>query len=237
MSFLGLIGPWICDFAEISQPLCDITHGGQHLAMTDLDSWHQTRIYYLKQALSSVSRLTWLYQTFQSLCLWKRQRSKCLSTTDGAMVACLRAVAAATEAVLVTADIVAMCTLTVTVTTQAEWFVDHVSPNPCTVLNTSSLLPAAEEGEPHSCLEVVDITSKPCDDLFDPPSPNPDMILFVDGLALHEGGTPQVSYAACNHCHVLESAHLPGQLFALTRVFILWVGNHHLHWLCLCCES
>ncbi|XP_026189541.1 uncharacterized protein LOC113146384, partial [Mastacembelus armatus] len=59
MSFLGLAGycrPWIRNYAEISQPLNDITHGGKHLAMTDDLTWTltaETAFTELKQALSS----------------------------------------------------------------------------------------------------------------------------------------------------------------------------------------
>ncbi len=63
MSFLGLAGychPWICDFAEISRPLYDITHGEKHLAMTDFLTWTseaEKAFTDLKKALSSSSCL------------------------------------------------------------------------------------------------------------------------------------------------------------------------------------
>lgn len=128
MSFLGLIGPWIHDFAEISQLLCDITHGGQHLAMTDRLTWTpdtEQAFTDLKQVLSSPPCLHLPDYTkpfnlcvsekgvYMSAVLMVAGNAQRLSTTDRAMVACPGAVAAVSEAFLVTADIVAMHTLTV----------------------------------------------------------------------------------------------------------------------------
>ena len=91
------------------------------------------------------------------------------------MVACLKAVAAATEAVLATMDIVAMCHLNVHVPHAIKSFIyrkknahltpakllhwknvllkmAHVTLKQNTVFNPSILLPTAQDGDPHPCL-------------------------------------------------------------------------------------
>lgn len=72
----------------------------------------------------------------------------------------------------------------------------HVTLKHCTGLNPSTLLPTAQDGEPHPCLEVVDAVSKPRDALFDI---NPDSVIFVEGYALRNptDGSPCVFYAIC----------------------------------------
>uniref|UniRef100_A0A7N8WJ00 ribonuclease H n=1 Tax=Mastacembelus armatus TaxID=205130 RepID=A0A7N8WJ00_9TELE len=284
MSFLGLAGycrPWIRNYAEISQPLNDITHGGKHLAMTDDLTWTltaETAFTELKQALSSTPCLGLPDHTkpfnlfvserngFMSAVLTQqhgdKQRpigyySKYLSITERGMVPCLRAVAATTEAVLATTDIVAMSPLTVhvphavhslilqaktahlTPARQMHWqnillTMSHVTLKRCTVLNPSTLLPTAEDGEPHSCLELVEATANPRDDLFDTPLVNAEAVFFVDGSSMRNpsNGAPCVAYAVCTEYDIIESARLPShlsaqaaELFALTRAFILGTGK------------
>lgn len=54
----------------------------------------------------------------------------------------------------------------------------HVTLKRCIVLNPSTSLPTAEDGELHSCLEVVDTMSKLHEALFDTPLSNPDTVFF-----------------------------------------------------------
>lgn len=104
------------------------------------------------------------------------------------MVACLKAVAAGTKAVLNPVDIVAMSSLNVLVlhavystllsyrkknahlTPTRLLFLQNVLLTTthvtlCTVLNPSTLLPTAQDQQPHLCLEVVNTVSKPRDAL------------------------------------------------------------------------
>lgn len=100
--------------------------------------------------------------------------SKRLDSVARGLVPSLRAVAAATEAVLACADLLAMCPMTVhvphavhAIVSQARtahltparllhWqnvllTMSHVTLCRCTVLNPATLLPTEDDGEPHSC--------------------------------------------------------------------------------------
>lgn len=87
----------------------------------------------------------------------------------------------------------------------------HVTLKRCTGLNPSTLLPTAQDGEPHPCLEVADIVSEPQDALFDPPLINPNWVFFVDGSAMRNptDGSPCVSYVLCTENAIVEDAKLP----------------------------
>ena len=183
--------------------------------------------------------------------------SKRLDNVARGLLPCLRAVEPATAAVLATADIVAMHPLTVHVPhavhaliTQARTAhltparllhyqnvlltMAHVTLKRCTVLNPANLLPTEDDGDPHSCMELLDVMSKPRLDLTDAEVPNSDLILYVDGSAQRckDTGEPLVAYAVCSDTSIMESAKLPAhlssqaaELFALTRACILAEGK------------
>ena len=183
--------------------------------------------------------------------------SKRMDSVARGLVTCLRAVEATTLAVLACADIVAMHPLTVHVPHAVHALISqartahltparllhyqnvlltmaHVTLKRCTVLNPATLLPTEEDGDPHECVQLVDIMSKPRPDLTDVALTNPDFIFYVDGSAQRckDTGEPLVSYAVCSDTAIVESARLPGhlssqaaELFALTRACILAKGK------------
>ncbi|XP_034630793.1 uncharacterized protein LOC117879629 [Trachemys scripta elegans] len=105
----------------------------------------------------------------------------------------------------------------------------HITLARCPVLNPASLLPGPEDGEPHDCVSVTSVLSRPRDDLLDVPLQNPDLIYFVDGLCLRDSkGKLVAGYAVCSAYAVIESAFLPSvfssqvaELVVLTRACIL----------------
>ena len=122
------------------------------------------------------------------------------------LLPCLRSVAAATEAVLACADIVAMRPMTVHLLHSVFFLISQarteqltparllhwknvlltkpqVTLKLCTVLNPAILLPTQSDGDAHDCSEVVDLFCKPRLDLQDGPIPSSDSIYFVDGCA------------------------------------------------------
>ena len=158
---------------------------------------------------------------------------KRISTAERGMVACLKAVAAATEAVLTPIDIVAMCPFNVHVPhavkslnlqeknihlTPAKlqhWqnlllTMAHVTLKQSTVFNPSILHLAAQDGKPHPCLEVVNTVAKPRDALFDTSLINHNSVFFVDGSAMRNPthGSPCVSYEICTSHNIVASANL-----------------------------
>lgn len=154
---------------------------------------------------------------------------ECLHTVARALLPCLHSVAAATEAVLACADIVAMRPLTVHVPHSVFSLIPqartahltparllhrqnvlltmwHVTLNRCTVLNPASLHPTQSDGDAHDCSVVVDLLCKPRPDLQDVTIPNGDLICFVDGRAKRSSsGDPVASYAVCTP-HSIEEA-------------------------------
>ena len=284
MSLLGVAGycrPWIPDYAEIIEPLSALIYGGKKLAMSDSLIWTTealNALTILKQALTRspclglpnhdkpfnlfVSEKEGFMSAVLTQAHGDKQRpvgyfSKRLDGVARGMVPCLRAVEAATVAVLVSADIVAMHPLTVHVPHAVHALISqartahltparllhyqnvlltmaHVTLKRCTVLNPANLLPTADDGEPHECMQLVDVMSKPRPDLIDTAYPNSDLILYVDGSAQRckDTGVPLVSYAVCSDTSVIESARLPGhlssqaaELFAVTRACILSKGK------------
>ncbi|XP_066506392.1 protein NYNRIN-like [Hoplias malabaricus] len=147
--------------------------------------------------------------------------------------ACLRAVAAAEKAVLASRDIVAYSPLTLLVPhavhrilqdqkvshlSAQRWLRYHTTlldmPNitvkRCTSLNPATLLPTAEDGEPHDCVAVLTETCTPRLDLKDEPLTNPDLVLFVDGSASRDQhGVNKVGCAVVTASEVLVAKPLP----------------------------
>ncbi|XP_034781882.2 uncharacterized protein LOC117973465 [Acipenser ruthenus] len=223
MTLLGMAGycrAWIPDYAAVTQPLADLIHGHK-MTMKDTIDWTPdglTALKKLKQLLSSPPCLGLLDHSkpfnlfvcekggFMLAVLTQehggKQRpvafySKRLDNVARGLVCCLRAVAAATEAVLASADLVAMCPLTVHVPhavhaliSQAKtahltparllhyqnvlMTMSHVVLKRCTVLNPATLLPTEadgepHDGEPHDCTTLVEQVCKPRPNLTDVP--------------------------------------------------------------------
>ncbi len=82
----------------------------------------------------------------------------------------------------------------------------HLNIERCTTLNPSSLLPTAEDGDPHDCLaETVKIVL-PRPDLEDTPYERPDMTLFVDGSCKkNPDGTNATGYAVVTSTSVVKA--------------------------------
>ncbi|XP_066536095.1 protein NYNRIN-like [Hoplias malabaricus] len=80
----------------------------------------------------------------------------------------------------------------------------------CTSLNPATLLPTAEDGEPHDCVAVLTETCTPRLDLKDEPLTNPDLVLFVDGSASRDRhGVNKVGCAVVTASEVLVAKPLP----------------------------
>uniref|UniRef100_A0AAQ4RQ79 ribonuclease H n=1 Tax=Gasterosteus aculeatus aculeatus TaxID=481459 RepID=A0AAQ4RQ79_GASAC len=152
---------------------------------------------------------------------------------------CLRAVAAAERAILASRDIVGYSDVTLMVPhavshilhaqktshlSAQRWLRYHTTllelPNVivkrCNVLNPATLLPTADDGEPHDCVEVLQQTCVPRPDLSDTPLPNADLELFVDGSASRspETGSGQVGFSVVTSHSTLVSGRLPSHFSA-----------------------
>lgn len=131
--------------------------------------------------------------------------SKHLETVIQGMVSCFHSVAMVTESVLSLSDIVAMPELTVHVPhdvhdiiTQAKTahltpvilldyqnillILSHVNLKRCTVLNPSTFLPTADDGEEHNCELTIEIDYGHRLDLKDVPLLNSDYEFFCGWL-------------------------------------------------------
>jgi len=152
---------------------------------------------------------------------------------------CLRAVAAAEKAVNASRDIVGYSDLTLLVPhavslllleqktahmSAARWLryntvlleMPNVTVKRCTVLNPATLLPTADDGEPHDCVALTNEVCSPRPDLQDIPLQNPDLELFVDGSAFRdqETGQNRVGYAIVTLHDTVKAEPLPRHLSA-----------------------
>ncbi|KAI2645689.1 Gag-Pol polyprotein [Labeo rohita] len=153
---------------------------------------------------------------------------------------CLRAVAAAEQAVIASREFVGYSDLTlltphaVTMILQeqktshlstARWLRYHTilldMPNitikRCTTLNAATLLPTEGDGEEHHCcLTTLEQICTPRPDLSDMPLENCDNVLFVDGSASKDPQTAQnkVGYAITTEFEVVASGKLPSNYSA-----------------------
>ena len=59
----------------------------------------------------------------------------------------------------------------------------HITIERCVTLNPATLLPTAEDGNPHDCVAETDKTMAARADLRDMPFPEADLTMFVDGKA------------------------------------------------------
>ncbi|KAK2920516.1 hypothetical protein Q8A73_000001, partial [Channa argus] len=152
---------------------------------------------------------------------------------------CLRAVAAAEKAVLVSRDLVGYSDLilmvphavthilhtqkTAHLSTQ-RWLRYHtvllempnITVKRCNVLNPATLLPTVEDGDPHNCTEVLETICTPRPDLTDTPILNAELELFVDGSASRDVKTGRnlVGFAVVTKHNVISSGALPSHLSA-----------------------
>ena len=110
----------------------------------------------------------------------------------------------------------------------------NVTVKRCSVLNPATLLPTAEDEEPHNCVHVIDQVLSPRPVLASDPLSNAELNVFVDGSASHcpLTGDSLVGYAVVTSHQTLESARLPGhlsaqvaELFALIRACHLAKGQ------------
>nr|XP_021332272.1 uncharacterized protein LOC110439819 [Danio rerio] len=153
---------------------------------------------------------------------------------------CLRAVAAAEKAVMVSRDFVGYSDLILMVPhslsmilqeqktshlSTARWLRYHtilldmpnVTVKRYTGLNAATLLPTEEDGEGHHCcLTALEQVCTPRPDLSDKPLENCDNVLFVDGSAFKDPQTRQnkVGYAVTTEFDVMASGKLPGHYSA-----------------------
>ncbi|KAI2668497.1 Gag-pol polyprotein [Labeo rohita] len=153
---------------------------------------------------------------------------------------CLRAVAAAEQAVIASREFVGYSDLTlmaphaVTMILQeqktlhlstARWLRYHTilldMPNitikRCTTLNAATLLPTEGDGEEHHCcLTTLEQICTPRPDLSDMPLKNCDNVLFVDGSASKDPQTGQnkVGYVITTEFEVVASGKLPSNYSA-----------------------
>uniref|UniRef100_UPI00358E3615 uncharacterized protein n=1 Tax=Myxine glutinosa TaxID=7769 RepID=UPI00358E3615 len=99
----------------------------------------------------------------------------------------------------------------------------------CPTFNPASMLPTAEDGDPHDCAEILAQALTPRIDLKDVPLPNSHLVLYVDGSSSRAvDGLQLTGYAVCTDSKILESGKLPNtysvqqvEIVALTRACCL----------------
>ncbi len=153
---------------------------------------------------------------------------------------CLRAVAAAEQAIMASREFVGYSDLklfvphTVSMILQeqktshlwtARWLRYHtilldmpnITVRRCTTLNAATLLPTQGDGEEHHCcLTALEQVCTPRPDLSDVPLENCENVLFVDGSAYKDPQTGQnkVGYAVTTEFEVVASGSLPAHYSA-----------------------
>lgn len=108
---------------------------------------------------------------------------------------CAHAVAAAEKVLVASRDIVGYSDLTLLVPhavariladqkvdhlSAQRWLIyhtAHITVQRCTTLNPATLLPTEEEGEPHCCIDTLELTCLPQIDLLEEPLSNADINL------------------------------------------------------------
>ncbi|XP_048854188.1 uncharacterized protein LOC125721988 [Brienomyrus brachyistius] len=173
--------------------------------------------------------------------------SKRLDAVAAGFPQCLQACAAAAEAVKVSAELVLCHPLILKVPHSVSLillqtplpFLTHTrhltlvslllsQPNielqRCGLLNPSTLLPTAEDGEPHSCKATIEEQTKPRADILQTFIPGSEVV-YVDGSASkNDMGKNKVGYAVVTSTEVLEANALPStcsaqaaELYAVIR--------------------
>lgn len=107
----------------------------------------------------------------------------------------------------------------------------------CNPLNPTTLLPLPDAGEPHSiphdCLAIIEMVSKPQEDLLDTPLDNPDLLLFCHGSCKRNfQGNIITGYAVVSPLETLETysfltvkSALASEQIVLTRACMLAKGK------------
>ncbi|XP_029985484.1 uncharacterized protein LOC115415941 [Sphaeramia orbicularis] len=109
----------------------------------------------------------------------------------------------------------------------------NVTVKRCTTLNPATLLPTAEDGEPHCREAALEQTCSPRPDISDVPLSNPDFVFFTDGSSFKDvSGTNRVGFAVCTSVDTVSSGPLPShysaqaaELVALTEACKLAEGQ------------
>ncbi|KAL2085083.1 hypothetical protein ACEWY4_018403 [Coilia grayii] len=78
------------------------------------------------------------------------------------------------------------------------------------------MLPSAIDGEPHDCMTVIEMSTKPRPDILDTPITNADCVFYVDGSSLRrDDGTLGTAYAVVSdHAKVEVEVKEPEQELA-----------------------
>ncbi|KAM7164665.1 uncharacterized protein RBU57_008417 isoform 1-T4 [Macrochelys suwanniensis] len=85
----------------------------------------------------------------------------------------------------------------------------------CATLNPATLLPESPPDDaPHDCLDIIQHTETPRDDLTDVPLPNPDCEYFTDGSSFLVEGQRFTGASVVTLYNIVWAAALPGHLGA-----------------------
>ena len=86
----------------------------------------------------------------------------------------------------------------------------HVTAKHCIVLNPATHLPGPDDGEPHDYVVVINEVCTPRPDLQESPLVNPDLALYVDGLAFRDNrtGRNMLGFAVVSDHEVLVPFHI-----------------------------
>ncbi|XP_034084434.1 uncharacterized protein LOC117554222 isoform X1 [Gymnodraco acuticeps] len=186
--------------------------------------------------------------------------SKRLDPVAQALPVCVQAVCAAAMAVHCTAEIVLFHPLTLMVPHAVTMLLHdtkmaflsparylaltatlmsqpHIVIKRCNILNPATLIPTAEDGEPHCCKEETDRTCKPRPDLKDIQLLSGET-WFVDGSCSKSiTGQNQTGFAVVSHSQVIKAGRLPhtysaqaAELVALTEACKAGVGKDVTMW-------
>ena len=105
--------------------------------------------------------------------------------------------------------------------------------SPCEVLNPATFLPTPEGSLPfHSCLETLNLVSKPQEVLSEGLLTNPEEIWYTNGSSFVLDGKRKAGYAVVSNFETIEAKSLPpdtsdqlAELIALTRALELGKGK------------
>lgn len=163
--------------------------------------------------------------------------SKRLDPVAGALPPCVRAVCAAALAVQSSAEVVLFHPTTLLVPHAVDMLITetrmtflsparhlsimttllsqpHLEIKRCNTLNSATLVPTEDDGDPHSCVDRTNENCKPRKDLKDDPIPD-SIHVFVDGSASKSStGGNQVGYAVVTQEKTLLSGPLPSKYSA-----------------------
>ncbi|XP_034146327.1 uncharacterized protein LOC117593887 [Esox lucius] len=258
----GFCRQWVPEYARLVQPLQDMAYG-QKLASHDRVVWTpegDDSFTSLKQALTTSPTLGLpdpKKKFIQAVCEKDGYMSSVLMQKHGdklrpiayfsskldavaqGLPYCLKAVAAAADAVLRSRPLVCYQPLELRVPhSVASILLEHKTSHlsgarflhyhnillslphltvvRSPVLNPATFLPTEVDGEPHDCLAAINQQCTPRDDLSDVPLPNCDLVFYVDGSASKSpiSTVNHVGYAIVTDHDVIEGHRLPHHLSA-----------------------